>query len=112
MSKTALALLAGLALAMWMGFAGGLKFVGGLLSGAFGLVTGLFSAVFGVGIALVVTVCAVLFAIVAVVCVLFLLALPVLVPVALLVGLVWLLARRSPPPPVPSLSAPALPAKV
>ncbi|MCB1554457.1 MAG: hypothetical protein KDJ14_11680 [Xanthomonadales bacterium] len=79
-------------------FSGVFSLIGGLLSAVFGLLTGLFSAVAGILVGAVV-VPLVLFTVGLG------LMLPVLLPLALLAGFFWLLARvmrPSPPAPVPS----------
>ena len=91
------------------GLAGG---VAGMAFGLIGLVVGIVVALLALILAGPVVVLAVLFGLVvaglALVGVALMLTLPVLLPLGLLVGLVWLVARAAgtPPPPRPMLPAP------
>jgi hypothetical protein len=87
---------------------------GGLLGALFAIVATMFAiglavvaVLLAVPLALIATVLGLVLAAIAVVAVLGLVALPLLLPLALLLGLVWLALRPRPAPPVPALPRPA-----
>ncbi len=110
---TATLLILGLALLLVLfGWSGPFEFALALGSGLWGALFGVFGALVGVGLALfaaalalIATVFGLIVAVLAVVVSLGVIALLLLVPLALVFGLVWWLARR--PTPRPALPRPA-----
>lgn len=93
---------------------GGVELGGGIVGGLFGIVgailgvlAAIVSIIVAVPLALLAALGGILLAVVIVAAVFVGLASPVLVPLAVILGIVWLARRSGPRPPVPALPAPA-----